>query len=207
MPDPAMTYVKKDDSSRSRRGGAARLRFALDQGRAAHGARSILPCTGWAERGDGMACDIEAAGAGATSAQNGDWELFPHGADVGVRGFGASREAAFEQAARALTAALTDPKWVRPRQAVKIACEAPDQELLLVDWLNALIYEMATRKMLFGRFAVRIENGRLRAEAWGEPVDVARHAPAAEAKGATYTELSVAQQEDGRWVAQCIVDV
>ena len=33
----------------------------------------------------------------------------------------------------------------------------PDDELLLVDWLNALIYEMATRRMLFGRFDVTIE--------------------------------------------------
>ena len=152
-----------------------------------------------------MACD--STGAGASSASEADWELFAHDADVGVRGFGATREATFEQAAYALTAALTEPKRVQPHHAVKITCEAPDQELLLVDWLNALIYEMVTRKMLFGRFALRTENGRLTGRAWGEPVDVARHAPATEVKGATYTELSVAQQEDGRWVAQCVVDV
>ncbi len=33
------------------------------------------------------------------------WEHFPHHADVGVRGVGPTREAAFEEAARALTAA------------------------------------------------------------------------------------------------------
>jgi len=62
------------------------------------------------------------------------WELFPHDADVGLRGFGPTREAAFEQAALALTAALTDPEAVRPREKVVIACAAPDDELLLVDW-------------------------------------------------------------------------
>lgn len=138
------------------------------------------------------------------------WEHFPHGADVGVRGLGPSEEAAFEQAALALTAALADPATVVPRAAVKIACRAPDDELLLTEWLNALIFEMATRKMLFGRFAVRIRDevrGRaLEGEAWGEKIEPARHAPAAEAKGATFTALKVAA-EGGQWVAQCVVDV
>jgi tRNA nucleotidyltransferase (CCA-adding enzyme) len=135
------------------------------------------------------------------------WELFPHDADVGLRGFGPTREAAFEQAALALTAALTDPETVGPLEKVAIACAAPDDELLLVDWLNAVVYEMAIRKMLFSRFAVRIENGKLEGEAWGEAIDVTRHAPATEVKGATYTELRVARRDDGRWVAQCVVDV
>ena len=80
-------------------------------------------------------------------------------------------------------------------------------ELLLVEWLNAIIYEMAVRKMLFGRFAVRIDDGRLEGTLWGEPVDVERHAPACEPKGATYTALRVAKNPDGTWSAACIVDV
>ena len=143
----------------------------------------------------------------ATNAIQDGWELFAHDADIGVRGFGATREAAFEGVATALTAVLTGPGRVRPRLAVEIACEAPDDEFLLVDWLNALVYEMATRGMLFGRFKVRIEGQSLHGVAWGEPIDVARHSPATEVKGATYTELRVAKQEDGRWVAQCGVDV
>ena len=154
-----------------------------------------------------MASESAPARSGARRMAGVDWELFPHQADVGVRGFGATKEAAFERAACALTAALTDPKRVQPRQAVQVTCAAPDEELLLVHWLNALIYEMATRKMLFGRFSVRIEGRELRGEAWGEPVNVARHSPATEVKGATYTELRVAKQADGRWVAQCVVDV
>jgi len=41
----------------------------------------------------------------------------------------------------------------------------------------------------------------------GEPVDVARHAPACEPKGATYTALRVAHEADGSWSAGCVVDV
>jgi tRNA nucleotidyltransferase (CCA-adding enzyme) len=66
---------------------------------------------------------------------------------------------------------------------------------------------MAVRNMLFSRFAVRIADGRLEGTLWGEPVDVERHAPACEPKGATYTALRVAQDADGTWCASCIVDV
>src|SRR5574342_89263 len=72
---------------------------------------------------------------------NARWEHFSHGADIGVRGFGETKAEAFEQAALALTAVLTDPEQVEPREAVAIACEAPDDELLFADWLNCLVYE------------------------------------------------------------------
>ena len=135
------------------------------------------------------------------------WALFAHDADVGVRGCGPTREAAFEQGALALMHAVGAGDDVAPQQMVSIACEAPNDEVLFVDWLNALIFEMATRSMLFSRFRVGIEDGRLRAEAWGEPIDPARHEIAVEAKGATFTALEVAQRADDSWVAQCVVDV
>ncbi len=137
----------------------------------------------------------------------GSWEHFPHEADIGVRGIGTTKEAAFEQAGLALTSVITDLASVAPLQAVPIVCEAPDEELLLVDWLNALVYEMATRKLLFSRFNVRFNDHSLHATAWGEPIEIARHQPAVEVKGATYTELSVKQDKHGRWIAQCVVDV
>ena len=152
----------------------------------------------------------ESAVAGAQSVAPGkavvQWEHFPHLADVGVRGRGRSKAQAFEQAALGLTAIVTEPARVASTIPVAVACEAPDDELLFVDWLNRLIYEMATRRMLFGRFEVRCEGSRLDATAWGEPLDVARHQPAVEPKGATYTALHVAR-ENGNWIAQTVVDV
>jgi SHS2 domain-containing protein len=135
------------------------------------------------------------------------WEHFAHSADIGVRGIGPTKDAAFEQIALALTGVITDLTSVRPNVAVKIVCEAPTDDLLLVDWLNALVYEMATRRMLFGAFVVTIEDSRLHATAWGEAVDRVRHEPAVEIKGATYTALRVERQADGHWLAQCVVDV
>jgi SHS2 domain-containing protein len=135
------------------------------------------------------------------------WEHFPHDADIGVAGLGESLPEAFAQAALGLTAIITDPARVQPAEEVSVRCRAPDPELLLVDWLNALVFEMATRRMLFSRFEVELDGEELRGTAWGERVDVLRHRPAVEIKGATYTGLSVKKTASGAWRAQCVVDV
>lgn len=135
------------------------------------------------------------------------WEHFPHEADMGIRGIGNTRDEAFEQAALALTAVIIDPAQVNAVETVEITRQAPDDEMLLVDWLNALIYEMATRKLLFGRFEVHVKDHTLTARAFGEPMDFTKHHMVVEIKGATYTALRVAQESNGEWVAQCIVDV
>jgi SHS2 domain-containing protein len=164
----------------------------------------------------------------------GRWEHFRHGSDIGIRGIGTTKAQAFEQAALALTAAITAPESVQPKRKIAIHCDAADDEFLLVDWINAVIFEMATRNMLFCRFQVvlgdaagvataavastavateadadasALDAAALDATAWGESVDVARHCPAVEAKGATFTELAVKPIHDGWWIAQCVVDV
>jgi len=136
-----------------------------------------------------------------------EWEHFDHEADIGVRGFGTTPADAFAHAALAMTAVVCELQSVKPSQAVTIECSANDLEVLFVDWLNSLVYEMATRKMLFSRFEVEITGHSLHAVAWGENIDVARHQPAVEIKGATYTALHVTQDDTGRWTAQTVVDV
>ncbi len=135
------------------------------------------------------------------------WEHYSHPADIGIRGFGPTKEQAFGQAALALTAVITNLQTVQPKELVEISCSDQDDELLFVSWLNALIYEVATRQMLFSKFDVGIENGCLRAKAWGEKIDLKKHNPAVEVKAATYADLKVRQNKNGTWLAQCIVDV
>jgi SHS2 domain-containing protein len=135
------------------------------------------------------------------------WEHFPHEADIGVRGRGATLSEAFREVARALTGVIADPEAVGTSESVAIECHAESSEVLLFDWLNALVYEMSTRRLLFSRFDVAVEGGLLRATVWGEPIDVERHAPAVEVKGATWTALRVDRDADGLWTAECVVDV
>ena len=123
-----------------------------------------------------------------------------------MRGRGATLAEAFANAGRALTAVVTEPDSVREVLSVEIACQAPDPEALLFDWLNALVFEMATRRVLFARYEVKVEGSSLAARAFGEPVEVGRHQPAVEVKGATWTGLRVAR-EGRRWAAECVVDV
>jgi tRNA nucleotidyltransferase (CCA-adding enzyme) len=142
-------------------------------------------------------------GAGTEPAR---FELWPHDADVGVRGFGPTKAQAFAQAALAITALVTDPARVAARVPVEFCCSAPDDELLLARWLNEVIYAMATRNLLFARFEVSLQGDSLQATGHGEAVDRQRHEPAVEPKGATLTGLRVAATAAG-WLAQCVVDV
>lgn len=135
------------------------------------------------------------------------WEQFPHDADLGVRGYGATPAQAFEQAALALASAIADPVSIRPKETIDIRAEAPSLDLLLVDWLNAIIFEVADRRMIFGAFEVEIDATKLIARAHGEAISRERHAPALEPKGATFTELDVSEIAPGQWRAQCVVDV
>ncbi len=141
-----------------------------------------------------------------TSTYRPHWEHFAHQADIGVRGFGNTIEEAFTQAAHALVAVVSTAK-VNDEEKFSITCQAPDTELLLVEWLNQLTYLISTRKMLFNSFNLSIDGEQLSADISGEIMDKGRHQPVVEVKAATYSELNVYQDQSGQWVAQCIVDV
>ncbi len=134
------------------------------------------------------------------------WEHFAHQADIGIKATADSLNKAFEEAALALTAIITEPQKVEAVKSVKIECSGENEELLLVGWLSAVIYEMDVRKMLFGRFEVRIENLELSATMWGEKINQDKHTPAVEPKAVTYNQLNVKNEKD-IWTVQCVIDV
>ena len=135
------------------------------------------------------------------------WEHLEHGADIGVRGYGGNLAEAFTQAALALSSVITELDKIDLSESITVECDAQEFDLLLVDWLNEIVYQMATRNMLFGRFEVQILDRHLQAQLLGEKVDQGKHQPAVEIKGATFTALKVYQADDDEWVAQCIIDV
>jgi SHS2 domain-containing protein len=139
-------------------------------------------------------------------------EHFEHGADVGVRGIGTSIEEAFAAAAEAVSRFVAaEPAKLGAEAEATIACSAEGREELLVAFLNEVISLMDVRRVVFGSFDVTIRQQaggawELSARARGERLDPSRHEATVEPKGATFTELRVAE-ENGRWIAQCIVDV
>jgi SHS2 domain-containing protein len=134
------------------------------------------------------------------------FETFEHQADIGIRGFGATLEEAFANAAVALYSVMVDISRVEQKEFRGVNVSADDQEQLLVEWLNALLAVSDIERMVFSRFEVRIEGERLAGTAWGEHLERDRHQAHVEVKGATYHQLSV-RREQGRFVAQCVVDV
>jgi SHS2 domain-containing protein len=135
-----------------------------------------------------------------------DYETFEHEADIGIRGFGRTAGEAFENAAMALYSVMVNVQVIEPREKRIVTVSAPDRELLLVEWLNALLTLSDIEHMVFSKFDVTMEGGSLTGTAWGERLDQERHEPNVEIKGATYHMLRV-MEKDGRFIAQCVVDV
>jgi SHS2 domain-containing protein len=135
-----------------------------------------------------------------------NYETFEHEADIGIRGCGGTIAEAFENVAVALYSVMVNVSRVRPEERRIVTASAPDRELLLVEWLNALLSLSDIERMVFSKFEVRINGTSLIGTAWGETLDRERHQAHVEVKGATYHMLSV-QERDNGYVAQCVVDV
>jgi SHS2 domain-containing protein len=135
-----------------------------------------------------------------------DYATFEHGADIGIRGFGRTMAEAFENTAIALYSVMVNIPAVEASEKRSVTVSAPDNELLLIEWLNALLSLSDIEHMVFSKFKVTMEGTSLAGTAWGEKLDQERHEPNVEIKGATYYMLKVTEA-DGRFVAQCVVDV
>jgi len=130
---------------------------------------------------------------------------FEHDADIGIIGRGATVEQAFEAAAQAVFAIVTNLDTVQPGAALTIEFEEADPELALVTWLNLLLGKSRERGMVFSRFRVQRQGNKWRTEALGEKWHPGLER-GVEVKGATLTMLSV-KQTGAMWEARCIVDV
>ncbi len=135
------------------------------------------------------------------------YETFEHTADLGLRIRAPDLPTLFAEAAEALFSIIvTDLATVRPQIEQAFEVGGAPSDLLLFDWLSELLYVYETRRLLFGKFQVRLGPDRLQATAWGEPVDRQRHALDHEVKAITYHGLMLEQQGD-QWLAEVIVDI
>jgi SHS2 domain-containing protein len=135
------------------------------------------------------------------------WETFEHEADVGLVIRGRDGPELFAEAGLALFDLVCDLDRVEPRERYPLTGEADAVEPLLVDWLNDLVFLFQARGIVCRRFSFPAwSETAYAAEAFGEPVDPARHAPRDLVKAATYHGLSIANREDG-FEARVILDV
>lgn len=78
----------------------------------------------------------------------GEFEFVAHTADIAVRLRGGTEEALFHTAAHALTEALTDRRAVLAVVSRRVELAAPELDLLLVDWLEELLFLFETEAFL-----------------------------------------------------------
>ncbi len=121
-----------------------------------------------------------------------DFEIVDHTADVGIIAYGADVSQAFANAAKALFSLITELDDVEEILHRDTELVAPDQESLLVEWLNELIYLFDTENIVFKRFAItKLNNTQLKARSYGEKVDSSKHRLKTGVKAATYHRLKV----------------
>jgi SHS2 domain-containing protein len=136
------------------------------------------------------------------------YETFEHTADLGLRVRAADLDGLFAEAGRGLfslmVANLDD---VRTVEEVSLGVVGAEMDYLLFDWLNELLFIFETRRLVLVEFQVRIAESSVQATARGEVFDPARHHAEHEVKAITYHELKVAQEPDGTWLAELIVDI
>jgi len=126
-----------------------------------------------------------------------DFEVLEHTADVGIRAYGADIIEAFANAARGLFSLITELDDIEEVEEREIELTADDQESLLVNWLNELIYLFDTENIVFKRFGItQLDDIRLKAKCYGERVDISRHKMKTGVKGATYHMLAI-DRSDG----------
>jgi len=136
----------------------------------------------------------------------GSYELLDHTADVGIRVTAESPEALFETAALALTELMTDTTTVEPKLERTMELQEESLDLLLVCWLQEILYLVDTEGLVFSVFEVRIEGTKLQATLRGEPFNPEVHPRKSDVKAVTYHHLEVTTHDDG-WHAQVILDI
>jgi SHS2 domain-containing protein len=121
-----------------------------------------------------------------------DFEIVNHTADVGIIAYGADMSQAFANAARALFSLITDLDDVEEVVHRDVELTSTDEESLLVEWLNELIYQFDTEGIIFKRFDItQLNSTRLKARSYGEKVDKSKHKIKIGVKAATYHMLKV----------------
>lgn len=135
------------------------------------------------------------------------YRQIPHTADLAWRLWGKDLPELFENAGRALSATLTDIRSLRRIETREVSLESSDQEALLVDWLNHLLYLFDIDGFLGRDFQVTaLTAEHLEARVVGEIFDAYRHRSKTAVKAATFHKLEVVREPDG-WRATVVLDL
>jgi SHS2 domain-containing protein len=139
------------------------------------------------------------------------YRLVDHTGDVAVDVEAATLDALFEEAAVAFADIVCDAATLRPGALEPLALSAPTPDLLLVAWLDELLFQFDARDRLVAASRVRITGDdaggyRLEGAVAFDAFDPARHAIKVLIKAVTYHALAV-EPCAGGWRARVVFDV
>ncbi len=135
------------------------------------------------------------------------FEIIDHTADIGIVAYGADIKQVFANAALGLFNLMADLDNLKEDTKRQIELSAEDVEVLLVEWLNELIYISDVEHIIFKRFEINeLSNTQLRATCFGEKIKPGQHKLKREIKAATYHMLRL-NKEDGSYKVQIIFDI
>jgi SHS2 domain-containing protein len=135
------------------------------------------------------------------------FEVIDNTADIGIIAYGADIKQVFANAALGLFNLMADLDNLKEDTKRQIELSAEDVEVLLVEWLNELIYISDVEHIIFKRFEINeLSSTQLRATCFGEKIKPGQHRLKREIKAATYHMLRL-NKEDGSYKVQIIFDI
>jgi len=135
------------------------------------------------------------------------FEIIDHTADVGVIVYGVDIKQLFSNAALALFSLITEPESIGEQLQRHVEIVSEDNDSLLVEWLNELIYLFDAEHILFSRCDIEnLSNTQIKATCYGEGFDPLKHKIKTGVKAATYHMLRINKNDYG-YEVQIIFDV
>ena len=140
------------------------------------------------------------------------FRFFDHTADLGIELEAPTRDGLFAEAAAAFCAALTEPSRVEARDTRALELAEADEGLLLVAFLNELLFWFEQGWICRSATAALHSDDRslsalrLEARISGEPYDPERHPVKVLLKAATYHGLEI-DRAPGGYRARVVIDL
>ena len=126
------------------------------------------------------------------------FKVLDHTADIGIVAYGADIKALFVNSAIGLSSLITDLDTINEVDQKQIELTAEDAEVLLVQWLNELIYIFEVDHIVFKRFDVaELTDNRIKANCYGEKINPKHNTLLREIKAATYHMLRISKCDSG----------
>lgn len=133
------------------------------------------------------------------------FEFLEHTADIKFRAFGKSKDEVFESCALALSNIISRGQKIEEKKKKMINVKGKDDENLLYNFLEELIYLLDAESFIVSRTRVKVGKGKLSAEIWGDIVE--EYNDLDHVKAATYAEMYIKEIKKGKWEAQVVLDV